>query len=201
MAHPFVRLKASIATVFLFTLVAFASQTHAGVFEVGASGSYKRSNIATDAFDESYSLTGSISYYFSDSSAFELSYTDGTNRRVVGEKSVDGYTTNMYYKMAGFDFVLTMGEKESTIRPYIKMGAVYIFEKKIVNQYRYNGVFTPSTAEDQPALVPSAGIGFKLRLSQGWSIKVGAEAWSSRPIGTDPFSIDYAGRAGLSWMF
>lgn len=185
----------------LVLISAAGARAQAGIFEVGASGSYKRSNIEQDSYDESYSLTGSLSYYFDDSSAFELSYTDGTNRRVVGENAATGYTTNMYYKMAGLDFVLTLGEKESTLRPYFKLGAVYIFEKRIVNQYRYNGAFTPSTAEDQPALVPSAGIGFKLRLTQAWSLKVGAEAWSSRPIGTTPFTIDYAGRAGLSWMF
>ena len=46
---------------------------HAGYVEVGASGSYKRSNIGTNSYDESQSITASLSYYFDESSALELS--------------------------------------------------------------------------------------------------------------------------------
>ena len=183
-------------------LFGFSARANAGFIEVGASGSYKRSNIGANSFDESQSITGSFSYYFDESSALELSYTDGINRRLIGEGQPNGQLTNMYYKMMGLDFVLTLGDRESTIRPYVKVGGVYIMDKRIVTQSWLNGdVFNHSPQEDPPALVPSAGLGFKLALSKSWSLKVGVEAWSSRSISEDPVTIDYSGRIGLSWMF
>lgn len=180
----------------------FPRLANAGFIEVGVSGSYKKSNIGERAYDESQSLTGSVSYYFDESSALELSYTDGINRRMIGEGEANGQLTNMYYKMMGLDFVLTMGTRESTMRPYVKVGGVYILEKRIVSQtWLNNVVYSASPIEDPPALVPSAGIGFKLSLTKEWSLKVGVEAWTSRPVSQTPVTIDYAGRVGLTWLF
>ncbi|MBN8539660.1 MAG: outer membrane beta-barrel protein [Deltaproteobacteria bacterium] len=190
-----------LTTVFVFLSLG-PSKAKANFIEVGASGSYKRSNIGENAYDESQSLTGSLSYYFDESSAIELSYTDGKNRRMIGENQADGQLTNMTYKMMGLDFVLTIGPREATLRPYVKVGAVYILEKRITSQTWLNNVVFPGTPiEDPPALVPSAGIGFKLTLTKEWSLKVGAEAWTSRPLSQTPVTIDYSGRVGLTWLF
>lgn len=189
--------------VFVFIALIFVSQSaRAGFIEIGGSGSYRKSNIGTDSYDESTSITGSLSYYFDESSALELSYTDGINKRRIGDGQPNGQLTNMSYKTAGLDFILTLGDRESTVRPYIKLGGVYIMEKKITGQYWQNGIVYPaSPREDPAALVPSAGIGFKLSLTKTWSLKVGVEAWSSRSISEQPVTIDYSGRVGLSWMF
>jgi hypothetical protein len=179
-----------------------ASEAEAGFMEIGGSGSYKKSNIGTDSFDESQSLTASFSYYFDESSALELSYTDGLSRRVIGQSQPDGQLTNMYYKMIGLDLVLTLGEREATLRPYVKIGGVYIMDKRFVTQYWSGGnVFPESTRQDPAALVPSAGVGFKLSLTKSWSLKVGVEAWSSRSVSEQPVTVDYSGRVGLSCMF
>lgn len=193
----------TIVALTLTVLTIFAAApAHAGFVEVGASGSYKKSNIGTNSFDESQSITGSFSYYFDESSALELSYTDGINRRIVGEGQQNGQLTNMYYKMLGLDLVMTIGAREATFRPYFKVGGVYIMDKRITTQYWSAGnYFTPSTVQDPSALVPSAGLGFKVSLGQGWSLKVGVEAWSSRSVTESPISIDYSGRLGLSFMF
>lgn len=197
-----VALSGVLFAALFFGAVFFTPPAHAGFIEVGASGSYKKSNIGTDSFDESQSITGSFSYYFDESSALELSYTDGINRRVIGQGQADGQLTNMYYKMLGLDLVLTLGTREATLRPYVKVGGVYIMDKRIVTQYRSGGnTFPETTREDPPALVPSAGIGFKLALSKSLSLKVGVEAWSSRSVSEEPVTIDYSGRVGLSWMF
>ncbi len=186
----------------IMTSMSYVDNAIAGFVEIGGSGSYKKSNIGTDSFDESQSLTASFSYYFDESSALELSYTDGINRRLIGEGQPDGQLTNMYYKMVGLDLVLTMGTRESTVRPYLKIGGVYIMDKRIVTQYWSNGnAFPENTRQDPSALVPSAGLGFKLALTKSWSLKVGAEAWSSRSISEQPVTIDYSGRVGLSCMF
>lgn len=190
------------ATAAFIAASACASSANAGFFEVGVSGSYRRSNIDKTAYDEFRSLTGSLSYYLDESSALELSYTDGRNLRVTGEGLSIGNITDLTYKMIGLDLVLTMGDKSSTVRPYIKLGGVYIAEKKIVEVARdQSGSYPPNSVKDEPALVPSAGVGFRLALSETMSLKVSAEAWASRPINVQPVTIDYAGRAGLSWMF
>mgnify|MGYP000876557636 CR=1 FL=1 len=191
------------ATSFFVGLVLLApALARAGFVEIGASGSYKKSNIGTNSFDESQWITGSFSYYFDESSALELSYTDVVNRRMIGEGQADGMLTNMYYKMIGLDLVITLGEKNSTLRPYFKVGGLYIMDKRIITQsWLSSAVYNHRLQEDPPALVPSAGLGFKLSLAQGWSLKVGVDAWSSRSISEQPVLIDYAGRVGLSWMF
>lgn len=194
--------KLSAMFVFLGFVALLPTKAHAGFIEVGASGSYKKSNIGTKSFDEAQSITGSFSYYFDESSALELSYTDVINRRVIGEGQSDGQLTNMYYKMIGLDLVITIGEKAATLRPYFKVGGLYIMDKRIITQSWLNSaVYNHRPQEDPPALVPSAGVGFKLALTQGWSLKVGIDAWSSRSISEQPMMIDYAGRVGLSWMF
>lgn len=192
----------SFAFITLVSLCVFLAPSvgQAGFIEVGASGSYRRANIDENSFDEARSLTGSLSYYFSEASALELSYTDGQNKRVIGDNS---HVTSMYYTLIGLDFVYTIGGRESAFRPYVKAGANYIVQKRIVDQYRLSdGSYNPATIiEEDPALVPSAGVGFKMAITQQLSIKVGVDAWSSRPLNKEPVQYDYAGRVGLSLMF
>lgn len=196
-------MKPHIALLVLAVSVLAPSFARAGFVEIGASGSYRRSNIDVDAYDESKSLTGSLSYYFDESSALELSYTDGTNKRAIGEGKPNGHVTTMYYSLIGLDFVYTIGEREATFRPYVKAGANYIVEKRIVDQYRDSSgnLFPATIIEDEPALVPSAGIGAKVSLTKNLSLKFGVDGWYSRPVGKDPVTIDYAARVGLSFMF
>lgn len=174
----------------------------AGYIEIGASGSYRRSNIAIDAYDESVSLTGSFSYYLNDASAIEVSYTDGRNKRAISENSENGHLTHLFYKTAGLDFVYTFGDRSATLRPYVKAGVNYILTKRIVDQIRTGGTYwEANVVEDSPGMVPSAGFGFKLGLTERVSLKVGVDAWTSRPTSEEPRTIDYFGRAGLSWFF
>ncbi|HVK62369.1 MAG TPA: outer membrane beta-barrel protein [Bdellovibrionales bacterium] len=179
--------------------------SHAGVFEIGASGTYRRSVIAADSFDESKSLTGSVSYYFTEASAIELSYTDGTSKREIVANNpnslVTKTVTNLTYRTLGLDFVFTLGPKEATLRPYLKAGVNYILEKRYFDQtYTAAGPQESTVTEDPAALVPSGGAGLTLRLSQTLSLKFGIDAWTSRPLNSKPVTIDYAGRAGISWL-
>lgn len=189
--------------VFVVAISAFAVDANAGMFEIGASGSYRRSVIDVDSFDEASSVTGSLSYYFSDATAIELSYTDGRNRRVLAQTATISHVTNMYYKTVGLDLVYTVGSNGSAFRPYVKLGAQHIMEKRIVDQYvdPSNGNWNTRTTEDPPATVPSAGLGFKIAITQALSLKAGVDAWSSRPLNQEPVTVDYMGRVGLSWLF
>ena len=170
----------------------------AGFFVIGASGRYKHQNIDKDAWDKSQSITGSITYYLDEMSAFELSYTDGISKRFIGSTSGNNHITTIYYRMTGLDFIYTLGDRETEIRPYAKIGAVYIFEKRMVDQFE---PFAPVIKEESPALVPSGGLGVRFLLTKSLSLKAGFDIWTSRPVDQTPLDYDYAGRVGLSWMF
>ena len=154
------RLGTAVAMTLFF---AAGGAARAGPLEVGASGSYRRTNLDNNAYNESASITGSIGYYLSEMTAFELSYTDGQSNQFIGA-GANGFstvalnqTTKASYKMVGLDFVYTFGDRDSFLRPYAKLGSNYLMEKKLVQQFQG---YSPVVTEDSPAVVPSAGIGF-----------------------------------------
>ncbi len=185
----------------LFTMI-ISSVAQAGFVEVGASGTYRKQNVGADIFSENYSLTGSISYLFDEMSAIELSYTEGYGRTVVGA-AASGATKELVSSatMASLDFVYTFGDKGAMLRPYLKAGAGYLIKKELTEVIA--GGFPNRTYQEDTGFVPSAGIGFRLALTQTLSLKIGVDGWSSQPIGAENRNskIDYAGRAGISWLF
>lgn len=163
--------------------------------EVGVSGSYRRSNLDEDNFTESKTITGSFSYYFASLSAIELSYTKGLNTVQAGDISqATGQITKTEYQLIGLDFILSMG-KESAIRPYIKLGAVHV-DSKIVIQ----NDFDADVIEPESGIAPSAGLGVKLLFGKQFSVRLGVDGWTS-PLSQDPVVYNYAGKVGISWIF
>lgn len=185
------------------TALIISSSAQAGFIEVGASGTYRKQNVGADIFAESYSITGSLSYLFNEMSAIELSYTEGYGRTVIGSAPTSGATKELVSTatMASLDFVYTFGEKNAVLRPYLKAGAGYLIKKEIIEVIA--GGFPNRTYQEDTGIVPSAGVGFRLALTQTLSFKVGVDGWSSQPIGKENRNskIDYAGRAGISWLF
>jgi hypothetical protein len=192
-------MKSSVFAL-VFTLM-LTSVAQAGFVEVGASGTYRKSNVGADIFSESYSVTGSISYLFDEMSAIELSYTEGYGKTFVGATTA-GATREItnHATMASLDFVLTFGDRDAVLRPYIKAGAGYLINKEITEDIVG---FGPRTTHEPVGIVPSAGLGFRLAITKTLSFKAGVDGWSSQPIGKENRNskIDYAGRAGISWMF
>jgi outer membrane protein W len=193
----------ALALALVATITLLPSLSQAGFIELGASGSYRHSNFDANAYDESRTITGSVAYYFSDASALELSYTDGQNKRAISEDVTNGHVTWVYYDTAGLDFVYTLGAKDAMLRPYIKAGANYIISKRIVDQYRLadGTYYAANTIEDSPGFVPSAGFGFRFGLTESLALKVGVDGWSSRVMSQTPVTIDWYGKAGISWFF
>lgn len=190
------------SAIFSFVFAMFFSTfAHAGFVELGASGTYRKSNVGADIFSEAYSVTASISYLFDEMSAIETSYTEGFARTVMGAVSA-GATKEIsnHVEMASLDFVYTFGDKEAVLRPYIKAGVGYLLMKEVTEMVVGNNAVTTSQAT---GFVPSAGIGFRLGVTQNLSLKLGVDGWTSDPIGAKNRSskIDWAGRAGISWMF
>lgn len=171
--------------------------------ELGASAAYRTSTVTKDNYSTQESYTGSVAYYFTEATALELSYTQGF-ARAVGKDNAVSWETRAYYTVYGADFVLTIGGKDSVIRPYIKAGGAYVYREIY---YRQQGL-DPLPPVKSAGLAPSAGIGFRLMLTDNFTIRAGVEGQSS-PINDeyakegekrDP-TVDIAAKAGVSWMF
>lgn len=183
--------------VFTLTLSIFASTTaptaFAGVFEVGGSGSWRKSSFDAENYSEMTSWTGSMSYYFYELSALELSYTDGVSRQSVKPQNDIRSISVTNFQLTALDLVMTLAGKEDTFQPYVKLGGGYL-NKQIFNQFDDGPM---KSAGKIHGWVPSAGVGLKWFLSKDFSIRLGLDAWTSPP-NVKPVVVDYAGRAGLS---
>lgn len=174
---------------------------HAGVVELGVTGNYRRSTINEKNYQESLSYTGSLSYYFWEMSALEFSYTNGSSQVSVKATSSDPrQIIQTDFELMGMDLVITMASRKSAIQPYIKMGGAYIKKKIILKPGDDPNDFEAQEIGSPEGLVPSGGIGLKIRLTDTFSFKVGVDAWTS-PLNEEPITTDWAGRAGISMLF
>lgn len=186
-------------------LVSFSFPVYAGFVEIGASVNYRRNSIDENNYSETTSYTGSVSYYFWERSALEMSYTSGLGKLSTKADGVDSIQRIQIaqFSMTSADIVLSLAGREDPFQPYFKFGAGYV-DKNIFLEDELTGRVLIKT---QSGVVPSAGVGLKILLTKSLSIKLGLDAWTSPPDDTNSDgsdrknTIDYAGRAGLSWMF
>ncbi len=181
-----------ILLILSFTAPAWSLYT-----ELGVSHSYKKTSFDEHNYIESQAITGSISLYFWENIALELSYTNGI--AVRSEKLLTIYpvrTITQYSEVYGSDLILSFADRKSTFQPYIKGGAAYITKKQVTQDEGY-----PSTEITPPAgVAPSYGAGLKILMTEQFAIKMGIDVWST-PIDEDSKSDDMAARVGVSWMF
>lgn len=175
----------------------FSLAAHAGFIEIGATANYRSSQFDKNNFSETISYTASYAYYFFEQCAAEFSYTSGYSKQVSKASTTDPkYTTEDNIDLASLDLVLSFAGREDLFQPYVKVGGGYLKKERFfqVDQMAKNKIKTSE------GFVPSAGIGFKILLTKGFSIKVGVDGWST-PLNEEPVVFDYVGRAGISWMF
>lgn len=187
--------RSLLASIFFFLPIIFFSASAFAQFELGATANYRKSLVDNNNFQESLAYTGSISYYLFEMSAIELSYTAGATRFVIQPGAdLPKNTTTITFDLIGADLVFSFGTREDAFQPYFKAGVGHI--RKEIRRSIEGGATTQIGVQE--GMVPSAGLGFKLMLTQSFAIKVGLDAWTS-PLDQDVFTVDYAGRAGLSW--
>lgn len=182
----------AIALFLLTYLISLSS--FAGVFEISASASYRKSEIDAKNYQLSSSYTGSVSYYFLELSALELSYTQGASLLKASTTDEDlEYRTN--FSMVGADLVFSLAARQSFLQPFVKVGIAQI-SKEIKTLTSTGSYTTPESTNT----VPSAGLGMKILFTKQFSIKLGLDGWITN-FRKENEVIDYAGRAGISWMF
>lgn len=184
----------------------FSSPAFAGYTELSGSVNYKKTSIDKYNYSDSTSYTGSISYYFWEMSALELSYTSGLGK--LSTKATGALEPVQIqiaqFTMTGLDLVLSLAGKEDILQPYIKLGGAYM-DKSF---YKENALEGRVKIQSQYGIVPSAGAGLKIAFTKSLSIRAGIDAWTS-PLSDKSkdstgeerkTTIDYAGRLGLSWV-
>jgi outer membrane protein W len=184
----------------LFLLTFGSVSAWAGFYEIGASANYRYSGYDANNYVQSLSYTASVSYYFWEMCAVEVGYTTGYSKEVSGGNGSDPNnpkdTIEDNIALTSADLVLSFADRQDPIRPYVKLGGGYL----IKDRYQRINQDNELLIAHQEGLVPSGGLGLAINITQAMSIKLGVDAWTSPPK-QQPVIVDYAGRAGLSWMF
>jgi outer membrane protein W len=192
-------MRSKIQWIVISLLTLLTPWAHAGFVEVGASANYRSSKYNPTNYVEGLTYTTSVSYYFWDMCAWELNYTWGYSKQVSqGNVKTDPKDTiEDNIQLISLDLVLSFAERTDMFRPYVKIGGGYL-KKERFRQINDDNVDKIETKE---GLVPSGGLGFSLGITKELSIKFGLDAWTSPLKKKEPLVVDYAGRAGVSWMF
>ena len=166
------------------------------ISEFGISGSVRNSTLNENTYNNTISLTGSLSWYFLEMSAIEFSYTNGSKKDSyvrVGDTYPEIIRTT--FEMYGLDLVFSFAGREDYFQPFIKGGVAKV--KNLQYQKQYG--FSEALLAEVDGTAPSAGVGFRINLTKTFNFKCGVDAWYS-PTNSTKKTIDYAGRAGISWF-
>ncbi|UYL09035.1 porin family protein [Bdellovibrio sp. SKB1291214] len=184
----------SISILIVMSLFSFSAL--AWNVELGAQYGHKTQTYDTNNYNESESITGSMSLYIWERIALELSYTDAQSIVVAKAYASDPKrTTIQKSQILGSDLILILADKKALFQPYVKGGMAQISRKqtiKIENQDTYEN-------EPDSAIAPSYGVGLKIVLTESMGIKISYDAWET-PIGGGSKTNDSAIRAGITWM-
>ena len=179
------------------TLVIMAAvPAHALYTELGLSYSRKTTTFDENNSFDTESLTGSVSIYFLERLALELSYTDalGLRKEKAGVNDPKRATTQKSQVM-GSDLILMFADRKSLFQPYIKGGIAQI------NRYQEIKIEGQDTTVNEPesATVPSYGAGLKIQLTETFGLKFSYDVWKT-PIGGGMETDDSSIRAGVTWF-
>ena len=182
-----------IFVTFILAFVAsafFATNAFAGLFELSATGNYRKTSVDDLHYSIASYGTGGLAYYFWELSAIETSYTRGNSATI--QPNIKIYS---FFEMYEINLLITFAGKESAFKPYIKVGGAYTVRKVSEENPNVDPIRTESKG-----FSPVAGAGFKIMLSQQFAIKAGVDA-NSTPTNQQPVVYDYNAYAGLSFLF
>lgn len=177
-------------------MMTLGSYAHAIYTELGMSYGRKTTTIDTNNSIDSESVTGSMSIYFLERMALELSYTDAvTLRKEKASVSDPRRSTTQKSQVLGSDLILVFADKKALLQPYIKGGFAQISrsQETVIEGQDKNSI------EPETATVPSYGAGLKIQLTESLGLKFSYDVWNT-PIGGGNQTDDTSVRAGLTWI-
>lgn len=173
-----------------------SSYAYAVYTEMGLSYGRKTTTFDQENSFDSESITGSLSIYFLERLALELSYTDATGLRKEKANLTDPRrTTHQKSQIMGADLIIVFADKKALFQPYIKGGGAEI---KRFQEVTIEGVGS-STIEPATATVPSYGAGLKIQLTETFGLKFSYDVWKT-PVDGGQQTDDSSMRAGLTWI-
>ncbi|MGZ3772380.1 MAG: outer membrane beta-barrel protein [Pseudobdellovibrionaceae bacterium] len=180
----------------LLTVLIFYTPAQALYTELGLSYGRKTTTFDENNSFDSESITGSVSLYFLERLALELSYTDAKGLRQEKASITDPQRTTLQKsQIVGADLILTFADRKALFQPYIKGGTAQISryqQVKIEGQDTY-------TIQPETATVPSYGAGLKIQMTESFGIKLSYDVWKT-PIGGGLQTDDTSIRAGITWI-
>lgn len=189
-------MKKIISVIFVSIFIFLSTSASAFYSELGLSYGRKTTSFDENNSFDSESITGSISLYFLERMALELSYTDAKGLRQEKASASDAQrTTTQKSQIMGADLILTFAERKALFQPYIKGGGAQISryqQVKIEGQDTY-------TIEPEIATVPSYGAGLKIQMTETFGVKLSYDVWKT-PIGGGLQTDDSSIRAGITWV-
>jgi outer membrane protein W len=188
-------MKRFLLLLFMFFLIlSVTTQALAFYTEFGTAYSRKKTSFDANNYTDSESITGSISLYFFEKIAIELSYTDASSIR---QEKIGGsqYTTYQKTKVLGADLIYVFADRKASFQPFIKGGGAQLTRQQTIQVDSLDR----ELLDPDVAVVPSYGAGFKLALTDSLNFKMSYDAWKT-PIGGSLTTDDSQIRAGLSWV-
>lgn len=184
---------------FLALCLALASPAFAINTELGINYSYKKSAFDSDNNYEQQGATGSVSLYFWERIALELSYTNSLYVKKEKQPEMAGAflrTTTQYTDVYGADLIFILSaDRKAVFQPYIKGGAAQVKVRQVVQDQG-----SSAWEINYSGLSPSVGIGFKFFLTDAFAVRTSYDAIQT-PVNNETKVNDVTGRVGISWMF
>lgn len=193
----------NISMRILIILLLISTKSFAFLTELSLSYAQKKTYFNNLNYNNTESTTGSVSFYFMEKLAVELSYTDAS---VLREETIyngnNGFTQVIsLQKIAvyGSDLIVMLSDKKSVLQPYVKVGVAQI--KKTLTTKNSDVFVYPSDPINSTS--PSYGAGLKIALTEAFGIKLSYEAWrteSKDSTGNKSTVEDNSIRAGVTWI-
>jgi hypothetical protein len=178
---------------FLIFISFIALKSEAMVTEMGLSYGYSKKTFNATNFYQTDSKSASLSFYFLEKWALEMSYTDSFYESQESDSN-STRTVQQSSLVSNGSLVYMMMDRKSMVQPYIKAGGAYITKKQTVKYLNASPIETPPSK----GWAPSYGGGLKFVLSEAFSIKLSYDVWQTN-LSDGTNSDDTSFRAGLSW--
>ena len=179
--------------IMIMLLLFLGGKSQALVTEIGLSYGYSKKTFNMSNFYQTDSKSASLSFYFFEKWALEMSYTDAFYESQESDTN-STRTVQQSSKIGGGSLVYMMQDKKNMIQPYIKAGVAHISKNQIVKYLNASAIETPESV----GLAPSYGAGLKFVLSERLSLKLSYDVWQT-PLSDNSSSDDTSFKAGFSW--
>jgi hypothetical protein len=155
--------------ILMMAILAFAGTAEAGVFELGGSYAWSRSNYNGGSFTWSRTYGASLGYYITQDSEIQFSYSDTTTNTFVKEVQDTTYRDRVY----SLNILYHLFDDRSAFRPFFRLGVGQL-NRDATGSYN-GGLFAPPGRLDQVSVI--GGLGFKMKVSQQLALKAEATSY------------------------